>query len=184
MKLKTTHALNATCLLLSIALGPHSPLQAQGIPEPPEVFYGTIRNIGAFNFRVTSGTLLWRVARLTNGVPAAAFTNSVALGNILGQFSYVIQVPCETSTPTTPVTNNNAIALSSTANTYRFDATVDGYPCSFVVPAQNTLSASPQNRARVTQIDLTINAPCADLNNNGICDWWEDLYFGDRGVST
>jgi hypothetical protein len=179
MKLKTTHAFNTACVLLSIALGPHSPLHAQGIPEPPETLYGTIRNIGSFNFRVTAGTLLWRVTKLTNGVPAGTFTNSVALGNILGQFSYVIQIPCESDTPTTPVTNNNAIALISSGNTYQFDASVDGYPCTFVVPAQATFSATPQNRARVTQIDLTINAPCADKNNNGICDWWEDYYFGD-----
>lgn len=164
--------------LLLMAVSPR--LAGEGIPEPPVVYYGTIRNVGMFNFRMTAGALVWQVTRLTNGVPAGSFAVNSSLSNVLGQFSYVIQIPCESSLLSAPATNPAVLVLASTPNTYRFDAMVDGSPVAFTVPALSAFSASPPNRGRIVRADLTINAPCADINNNGICDWWEDLHFGDE----
>lgn len=155
-------------------------VQAQGIPEPPAVIYGTIRNVGAFNSRVKAGSLVWRVTRISSGVPGATFTLNTTLADVLGQFSYVVEIPCETTLPAVTSTNTSAMILASfSSDTYRFDASVDGSPATFVVPAQNTISAVPQSRGQFNRIDLTINIPCADVNHNGICDWWEYFYFGD-----
>lgn len=71
---------------------------AQGIPEPDVVYYGVIRNVGQFNARVTSGLLTWKFEHLTKGEPdGQSFTATVPLGNVLGQFSYAMRIPCETS---------------------------------------------------------------------------------------
>ena len=170
----------ALMLLLSLFLPSAFRLAADGVPEPDVVFYGTIRNTGQYNARVTAGTLLWRLEQLTNGLPNGRLVSlTLPLGNVLGQFSYALRVPCETSLPSAIVTNPAVLQLISTTNYYRSVVTVDGYSAAFVIPAQANVAAGQTLRGKVQQVDLTINAPCADLNHNGICDWWEDLYFGD-----
>ena len=180
MNLATNRWSFVALLLLFNCTTPTGRVRAEGVPEPDVVYYGIIRNTGQYNARVTSGDITWRFEQLTNGIPnGRVVTLTAALGNVVGQFSYVLRVPCESSLPSALATNLGALQLVSTTNYYRSVVSVDGFPAAFAVPALASVAASQTLRGRVQQLDLTINDPCDDANHNGICDWWEDLYFGD-----
>src|SRR4051794_849460 len=66
--------------------------QAQGLPEPSLIFYGTLRNSAANNSRVTSGTLTWQIRKPSTG---RIITLSTIASNYPG-FSFVLEVPAET----------------------------------------------------------------------------------------
>lgn len=151
---------------------------AQGVPEPPMVFYGTIRNVAQFNRRETSGVLVWRFAS-ANSVPPRTNIFTASLAN-LGGLSYVLEVPCESSLPSFLSSNTNALPLNSGSALFdRAQVTVNGLPASFVVATQSTFTVTSRTRGRVEQVDLNISVPCDDANHNGICDSWELLHFGD-----
>lgn len=157
----------ATCLSLG----------AQGIPEPPLIFYGTIRNTAVNNLRMTSGVLNWQVRKVSTG---RTINLSTIVSNYPG-FSYVLEVPAETII-SGPVSSN---ALDLTAATNMFDRAqvfYNGAPIAFVVPSQNSFSASSRQRGRIERVDLTVAIPCADDDGNGLCDDWELRYFGFIGV--
>src|SRR5215204_5953915 len=66
--------------------------KAEGLPEPPLVLYGTIRNLAENNQRVTSGTLTWQFRKVSTG---RIVTLTVPLENVVDQFSYVLLVSME-----------------------------------------------------------------------------------------
>lgn len=156
----------------------------QGIPEPDVVYYGVIRNAGQFNARVTSGVLTWKFEHLAaNPADRRSFTNTLPLSDLLGQFSYVLRVPCETSLGGAATSTNPAVLqLLSTTNYYRSSVSVEGHPARFTTATQSNVVASQTLRGRVERIDLTVDLSCDDKNPNGpnqICDAWEFQHFGD-----
>jgi hypothetical protein len=165
-------------LLLSLWLCLPGGVRAQGIPEPSLVLYGTIRNTAQNNLRVTWGTLVWQFRSETTG-QTLTFTATVT--NVLDQFSYVLQVPCEQVISTT--LSSRALNLSGTA--VRFDRSqvfYNGLPVSFANPAQTTVLLSARDRGRVERIDLLMALDCVDLDENSLCDDWEMAYLGYIGV--
>lgn len=95
---------------LSLTLG-GSLAQAQGVPEPPMVFYGTIRNAGQFNRRETSGVLTWRFTS-ANSVRAMTNVFTTALAS-LGALSCVLDLPCESGLPFFLSSDVKALAFHS-----------------------------------------------------------------------
>lgn len=158
--------------------------QAQGIPEPDVVYYGVVRNTGQFNARVTSGVLNWKFEHLS-AIEAnrRSFAMTLPLSDLLGQFSYVMRVPCETSLGGAATSTNAAVLqLLTTTNHYRSSVSVDGHPATFTIAAQTNVVAAQTLRGRVERVDLTVDLSCDDKNPNGpnrICDWWEFQHFGD-----
>jgi len=152
-------------------------LRAQGIPEPPLIFYGTIRNAAQNNLRMTSGSLSWQVRKVSTG-------RTIGLSTIVSNypgFSYVLEVPAETII-SGPVSSN---ALDLTAATNAFDRAqvfYNGAPVIFALPMQSTFSASSRQRGRIERIDFTVSIPCVDDDGNGLCDDWELRYFGFIGL--
>ena len=159
-----------TCLLPSIA-------SAQGIPEPSLIFYGTIRNAADNNYLMTRGLLNFSLLKTQNN--RSIRLNTVA-GNY-GGFSYVLEIPAE-QLVSGPVSSN---VLELTAGVAQFVWTnvtfeLNGavVPVSFTSPSQSAFAASARDRGRITRMDLSIFMPCEDIDGNGLCDWWEILYFG------
>jgi hypothetical protein len=152
--------------------------RAAGIPEPSVVFYGTIRNTAVENIRMTSGTLTWTFRDTASGWTATFVTG---VTNVLDQFSYVLEVPCEQVIA--PTLSSNALNLSGTVMTFDCaEVTREGARATFVNPAQTNLVISVRDRGRMVRLDLLIAAPCSDVDLNGLCDEWELLYLGFIGA--
>lgn len=152
---------------------------AQGIPEPPLVLYGTVRNTADHNIRLTYGTLTWLFKKVTTG---RIVTVTTQLTNVLDQFSYVVQVPCESFVAGVVV---SASALDVTPNPINFDrsiASIGTNGVSFATPSQSIASISSGQRGSLERVDLQVAIPCVDTDGNGLCDDWELHYFGYIGV--
>ena len=170
--------LSKAILCIFIALSTRSSF-AEGIPEPSVVLYGTIRNVAVQNVRVTSGTLVWQFRETASGW-TAAFTCQVT--NILDQFSYVLEIPCEQVISA----NLSSTALNLTGTPKSFDCSVvtcDGAAATFADASQTGVVLSTRDRGRMIRVDLLVSAPCTDLDKNGLCDDWEMQHFGYIGVA-
>jgi hypothetical protein len=152
---------------------------AQGIPEPALVMYGAI-HVGSI--RMSVGTLTWQFQS-----PLRTVTLTTAITNINDQFSYVLQVPCETEIGTFAASSNK-LALISVPRTYNralVTITTDkgSYAtASLVNRAQTNLVISTLDRGGLERVDLIVTASLADSDGNGIPDYWELYYFGHVGI--
>ena len=78
----------ASLAIAAVSL-PFVPLShAEGLPEPPLVLYGTIRNTAESNRRLTTGTLTWQFRKISTG---RSVTLSVPLENVLLEKAEVIE---------------------------------------------------------------------------------------------
>ena len=153
--------------------------QAQGIPEPPLVLYGTVRNTADHNIRLTYGTLTWQFKKVSTG---RIVTVTTQLTNVLDQFSYVVQVPCESFIAGVQISSN---AIDVTPTPAAFDRSVvllDTNVVSFATPTLATTQIASAQRGRLEQVDLLVSSSCVDSDGNGLCDDWELRYFGYIGV--
>jgi hypothetical protein len=147
-----------------------------GIPEPGLVMYGTVRNtIGAVSYRLTSGTLIWRVV-----APNKTINITLPLTNLVDQFSYVVQIPYETVLQGFTL-SPNALQLTTGPSIHTRSATVNGVNANLVAPTQPTFTFSAQDRGRIERVDLTVSIPFTDADHDGLPDDWERQYFGHTG---
>lgn len=162
------------CILTLLSLP--SPLVAEGIPEPSLILYGTVRNTaGGQNLRLTSGTLVWRFHPTSGGADVVVTTQ---LTNLLDQFSYLLEVPCESVV--SPLTaSTNVLLLTSPATTYvRTNVTLNGQPVYLSAPAPASFTLATTERGRLERVDLVTSQADADGDGDGLPDWWETLYPG------
>lgn len=179
MKLHRAYLLTVAIPCVAAFLLPGSHCCAQSIPEPSLVMYGVVRFAGV---RVTAGTLVWQI---TNN--ARVVTVSAPLTNINDQFSYVVQVPCETQIGTFQV-SSNTLSLRSTPTAYNrsqviIQTSVTNYSSiTFDDPGQMDFAITSTDRGRLERVDLQIADSAIDRDGNGIPDFWEEQYFGFYGV--
>lgn len=162
-----------------LAWGSALPLSAsaQGIPEPPVVFYGEVRHlVNGSDQRVTSGTLEGTLQPSDGGLPVVV---QAELSNINDQFSYVLFTPCETVVGSMSATVNSLRLLSppSAPLAYTFhNVTVEGQPAYLKLPGQNPFWMAATNRGVLQRVDLTLDLSLVDSDGDGIPDVWEQMY--------
>jgi hypothetical protein len=171
-------------LLLAVALFsnglPTNVANAQGLPEPPLILYGTVRNMAEGNGRVTTGTLTWQFRKVSSG---RVVTLTVPLQNVLDQFSYVLQVPMETIIGGAQISTNALDVTPSGAVFDRSMLSLGTNAVTFSTPAQGSFIVASTNRARIERVDLTVNIPVVDEDQNTLADAWELEHFGYLGVN-
>jgi hypothetical protein len=151
----------------------------QALPEPSLVLYGIVRNQADQNTRITTGTLTWQIRRVSSG---RAITLSVLLTNLLDQFSYVVQVPCETVV-TGYTVSTNALDLSPLPAAFdRSQVALGTNAVKFANPDQAATLLSSLNRGSVERVDLVVNLGIIDSTGSGMPDEWQTRYFGFVGV--
>jgi hypothetical protein len=157
--------------------------RAEGIPEPSVVLYGTIRNLAENNIRVTWGTLTWQFRNATSGQTVLVTT---PVTNVLDQFSYVLEVPCEqfiSASLSTNVLNLSGAPVSfDRSQVWYEDWWYGDLPMAFAQSGQTNTVLSVRDRGRLERVDLQIEMPCIDWDQNGLCDDWEMYYLGYIGV--
>src|SRR6185436_8958434 len=100
---------------LALGLGVPARVHAGGIPEPSLVLYGTIRNSADNRVRLTDGFLTWQFQK--SGGVGGVVSVTAALTNVGDQFSYVLQVPCETIVSGSSL-STNVLGLTPTSATF------------------------------------------------------------------
>ena len=159
----------AVCVALNFA---SPPIAAAGLPEPPLVIYGQLRDNGA-NARITSGTLTWTWSPSGGGNQVVI---STVLTNVNDQFSFVVFVPCESEISGIPV-SANTLRLANPGITYtRSSVLWNGQPVTLRNAAQATVTISPATRGRIERLDLGLGDFPADSDGDGLPDWWESQY--------
>jgi|SRR5687767_154859 len=149
-----------------------SPVDAAGLPEPPLVIYGQLRDNSA-NARITSGTLTWTWNPVGGGNPVVVTT---VVTNINDQFSFVLFVQCESEISGLSV-SANALRLVSPGVTYtRTNVFWNGQPVTLRNSAQATVTITPATRGRIERLDLGLGNFPADSDSDGLPDWWELQY--------
>ncbi|MGZ8898780.1 MAG: thrombospondin type 3 repeat-containing protein [Limisphaerales bacterium] len=154
------------------SIAPTRPVTAAGLPEPPLVIYGQLRDNPA-NARITAGTLTWTWSPVGGGNPVVV---SAVLTNVNDQFSFVLFVPCESEISGVPVSANTLRLVNPGVTYTRTNVLWNGQPVTLRNSAQATVAISPATRGRIERLDLGLGNFPADSDGDGLPDWWESQY--------
>jgi hypothetical protein len=148
---------------------------AAGFTEPPIIFYGKVTNdYDGYSVDLTAGELTFTVQPPAG--PALTFTTE--LESVGGGYSYKIKIPVEKVPSGFTVTAGSITAPTASSN-YTRTATLDGSPATITLPALpegGTFTFAENQRGKIQRVDLALTAPFEDSDEDGIPDWWENLY--------
>lgn len=131
--------------------------QAQGLPEPGVILYGSVTN-NASGVGMTSGTVAFT---FTNG--ANTITLSAPITNVAGQFLYVLEVPFETLAVGLTAIPANALPLPTAGSTtFGRGAKVNNTNAVILDVAGVSFTVSSADRGKQLRVNLqlqTVSAP-------------------------
>jgi hypothetical protein len=152
---------------------------ASGIPEPSLTLYGKVLNkFNGATTRLTQGQIIWTF-KPSGGGAWVTVTNQLA--NINDQFSYVIQVPCETEAVGFVVSPNTLKVLPAATTLDRSTVKIQGQSATFVTAAQASMPLAANERGHIERVDLQIGIAPVDSDGDGLPDDWEQSHFGWLG---
>jgi thrombospondin type 3 repeat protein len=178
--MKLSKSLHACVLLLTVLIqAAPSSSQASGIPEPGLTLYGTVLNkFNGATTRVTHGEMHWTFKPVGGG---AWVTVTNRLTNINDQFSFVVQVPCESEIVGVALSPNTLRVPTAPAQVDRSTLLINTQAVTFVNPAQAMMSLAANERGRIERVDLQMTAAPLDSDGDGLPDDWEMAHFGSLG---
>ena len=153
---------------------------ADGIPEPDLVLYGTITQVsGNQSARLTVGGLTWIFQSTGGGQPVIATTT---LTNINDQFCYALRLRCETVMPGQTL-SSNVLQIGPASYAYnRAQVFINSTnAATFVQSSQSSVTLSVTNRGRLERVDLLVSMTFVDADGDGLPDNWEQQFFGGLG---
>ena len=170
--IKTIHA----GAIVLAALIQAMPSQASGIPEPSLTLYGKVLNkFNGATTRATDGEMRWTFKPLNGG---AWVTVTNRLTNINDQFSFVVQVPCESEIVGVALTPNTLKVPTAPAQVDRSTLLINTQAVTFVNPAQAVMTLAANERGRIERVDLQMAVAPIDSDGDGLPDDWEMAHFG------
>src|SRR5689334_23243899 len=126
MKSTILTPIGLAALLGALSIVSASVASGAGIPEPSLVLYGKVLNkFNGATTRLTQGQIIWTFKPLSGG---AWVTVTNQLSNINDQFSYVLQVPCETEAVGFVVSPNTLKVLPGASTVDRSTVLIKGQP--------------------------------------------------------
>lgn len=155
---------------LLFLLGCHCAASLAGVPEPGIVLYGVVQDPS--QQRLTSGTL--EIVYTDNS--GRGTTNTATLRD-LGAYSYVTEIPFESSVPgNTNLTSGVLEMPKSGAPASILTRTARWFGTLATLQQGSSDSISPQDKGKLTRLDLIV---VTDSDNDGMPDAWEMHYFGN-----
>lgn len=126
--------------------------------------------------RLTSGNLAILIQPQLGG---NSIMLSTQLGDINGQFSYVLRIPFESEISGRSLTPN-VLKLTRTPTSYgRSQASLNGTTPLYYTPASSSsFKVSVANRGSYQEVNLS-TTPSGDSDGDGLSDAWELKYFGN-----
>ena len=171
---KSIHA--GAILLAALIQAAPSSAHASGIPEPSLTLYGKVLNkFNGATTRVTDGEMHWTFKPLSGG---AWVTVTNRLTNINDQFSFVVQVPCESEIVGVALSPNTLKVPTAAAQVDRSTLLINTQAVTFVNPVQATMSLAANERGRIERVDLQMAVAPIDSDGDGLPDDWEMAHFG------
>jgi hypothetical protein len=163
--------LTALCALgLSVGRG-------QGFSEPPRVVYGKVFNLGeGGRHQLFRGTLRLKLASRKDPTHVLEFEIPLRPVGNNGEFSYRLEIDQETAP--TPERRDTTLEVGALPVSYRIvSITIDGVPASLLDITQAAeFRTSFADRGKEVRIDLKTSVPTPDSDDDGMPDWWEQLY--------
>ena len=170
----TIHA--GAILLAALIQAAPSSAAASGIPEPSLTLYGKVLNkFNGATTRVTQGEMRWTFKPLNGG---AWVTVTNRLTNINDQFSFVVQVPCESEIVGVALTPNTLKVPTAPVQVDRSTLLINTQAVTFVNAAQATMSLAANERGHIERVDLQMGVAPIDSDGDGLPDDWEMAHFG------
>ena len=160
------------CASLALVLLPFNfSLRAASFSEPETVFYGKIFTTGGGHpYLLTEGQLTWIIQR--------ADGNNLVLGAQLkslntGEYSYRLNVPHE-ALALGLQSGGGGVPLSGVDQTQtHLLIAVNGQTARILGPNGSTFDAAQARRTATYRLDLLVRSGSADVDGNGLPDWWE-----------
>jgi hypothetical protein len=181
MNSSLNHHLGALLLLTALLSAAPNASLASGIPEPGVTLYGKVLNkFNGATTRLTHGEIKWTFKPLAGG---AWVTVTNRLTNINDQFSFVIQVPCESEIAGLSLSPNTLKVPTAPASVDRATVLVNTQAVTFVNAAQSIMALAANERGRVERVDLQVAIAPVDLDGDGLPDDWEMAHFGSLAAA-
>jgi hypothetical protein len=177
--MNTSHFRSSILLLAAMLLVAPRALEASGIPEPSLTLYGKVLNkFNGATTRLTQGEIKWTFKPLNGG---AWVTVTNHLLNINDQFSYVLQVPCESEIIGVLLTPNTLKVPTAPAQVDRGTVLINSQPVTFINGSQPIMALAANERGRIERVDLQVGIAPIDSDGDGLPDDWEIAHFGSLG---
>jgi len=171
---KKGRTLCSIVLLASFGLTESGDINADGIPEPALVLYGSVTNT-AGAFLLTSSGVNWTSV----GAGSSASVSST-IASVNGQFFYVARIPFETRLAgnLTFTPSPNTLPLTATPAAFIRSATVNGIVATLAPSASTNFAFSKADRGRIERVDLLVHLPTdpeLDSDGDGMSDQAEAI---------
>jgi hypothetical protein len=152
-------------------------VRGQGFSEPPRVIFGKVFNLGeGGRHQLFRGSLRLKLASRKDPTHVLEFETPLRPVGNNGEFSYRVEIDQETAP--TPDRRDTTLEVGALPVSYRIvSITIDGVPASLLDITQAAeFRTSFGDRGKEVRIDLKASVPTPDSDDDGMPDWWEQLY--------